>query len=90
MNQAVFGHIYLYDDAIANARFTDLFARLVAPDLKTQLGAEVASMAIQPTGVMTTADGAKSKNLRPEYRDVGSNFSTLVAGTGFEPATSGL
>jgi site-specific DNA recombinase len=39
MNQAVFPRLYIYDDAV-DAHLTDLFDRLLAPDLKELLGAQ--------------------------------------------------
>jgi site-specific DNA recombinase len=88
MNQAVFRQLYLYDDAVADARLTDLFEQLLAPDLVTRLDAELTTVSVRDG--RASAHGSKSSNLRPGYQDVGSNFPTLVAGTGFEPATSGL
>jgi hypothetical protein len=89
MNQAVFRQLYIFDDDIANARLSDLFGRLLSPELEDILDEEVTSDSLANLGRIAPVQ-SKRKNLRPEYQDVGSNFPTLVAGTGFEPATSGL
>lgn len=90
MNQSVFQRLYISDDEIVDARLTDLFERLLAADLRNQLEEETTSVSTADVTALISGDRAKRKNLRPEYQDVGSNFPTLVAGTGFEPATSGL
>jgi len=91
MNQAVFQRLYVCDDEITESQLSDLFERLLASDLKVQLKDEEAAWSSDPVGrSMTSTNGSERKNLRPEPQVVGSNFPTLVAGTGFEPATSGL
>ena len=74
LNQAVFERFWLIDDEIASARFTTLFQRL-----QTTTDTDVDKTSPVPE---------KRKNLCLE--DTGSNEPLLVAGTGFEPATSGL
>ncbi|MCV7364745.1 hypothetical protein H7K19_24730 [Mycolicibacterium neworleansense] len=87
MNQALFQRLYIHDDTI-DAQLTDLFERLLAPELKELLDEELTSAKARPSAL--TPITSKSSNLRPHYQDTSSNFRTLVAGTGFEPATSGL
>ncbi|BBX83749.1 hypothetical protein MAUB_16220 [Mycolicibacterium aubagnense] len=90
MNQAVFARIFIADDEIADAQLTDLFERLLDARLKDRLNDELISRdgAAQFGGTMPRKP--KSSNLYPSHQDTSSNFRTLVAGTGFEPATSGL
>ena len=72
LNQAVFDRFWLIDDEIGDAKFSELFDQLHAPQDATR-----------------DKDALnKRKNRRPE--DTGSDEPPLVAGTGFEPATSGL
>jgi site-specific DNA recombinase len=91
MNQAVYRRLYICDDEVSDVERTDLYERLLASDLEDQLRAE-RGQAIRGGAGRAPADegSAKRKNLQPELQVVGSNFPTLVAGTGFEPATSGL
>jgi site-specific DNA recombinase len=74
LNQAVFERFWLIDDEIAEAQFTALFDRLRPSS--------------QPASEMPKTGPGNRKNPRPE--GTGSNEPLLVAGTGFEPATSGL
>jgi site-specific DNA recombinase len=91
MNQAVFQRLFIHDDEIAKVERTDLYERLLAPDLADRLRTERCGSPAAPRNTSETCeDPPKRKNLRPEPQVVGSNFPTLVAGTGFEPATSGL
>ena len=90
MNQAVFERLYIYDDEISESPLSELFERLLAADLKVQLKTEEAAWSSDPVTPLTSTETPNGKNLRPEPQVVGSNFPTLVAGTGFEPATSGL
>ena len=78
LNQAVFERLWLADDDVLGADFAELFARLRDND----------HTAIERGRDAGGTNSDKRKNLRPE--DVGSNEPLLVAGTGFEPATSGL
>lgn len=87
MNQAVFQRLYIYDEAV-DAQLTELFECLLSPDLKELLDEELTSASLPARA--TSPITSKSSNLRPDYQDTSSNFRTLVAGTGFEPATSGL
>ncbi len=87
MNQAVFDRLYVQDDEIADVQLTELFERLLDPDLSTRLDEEATSIVSRRHKAVRAS---KSSNLRPDYQDTGSNSSILVAGTGFEPATSGL
>jgi site-specific DNA recombinase len=88
MNQAVFDRLYIHDDEVVDAQLTELFDRLLDPDLRNRLDAELTSIAVKRR--RTTSINGKSPNLYPDHQDISSNSSTLVAGTGFEPATSGL
>jgi site-specific DNA recombinase len=92
MNQALFERLYVYDDQIVDARPTDLFDRLLDPNLKKLLDEELTTnnYSYSPREAVTSPGTSKSSNLRPSHEDTSSNFRTLVAGTGFEPATSGL
>jgi len=91
MNQAVFRRLFIYDDQITEAERTDLYQRLLAPDLNDRLRTERNGASAGEANTPPPAGHkGKRKNLRPEPQVVGSNFPTLVAGTGFEPATSGL
>ncbi|MFV8241914.1 recombinase family protein [Mycolicibacterium peregrinum] len=87
MNQAVFDRLYIYDEAV-DAQLSDLFELLLAPDLKERLDEELTYLTAQDRE--STPKTSKSSNLHPDCQDTSSNFRTLVAGTGFEPATSGL
>jgi site-specific DNA recombinase len=91
MNQALFQRLYIADDEIVDVKLTQLFDRLFDPNLKESLDAELTSItAPSPPAAENTPEMSKSSNLRPWYQDTSSNFRTLVAATGFEPATSGL
>ena len=86
MNQAVFRRVFIYDDQITDVEGTDLFQRLLAPDLDDRLRIERhGSDACNLTDPTKDAGPDKRKNLRPEPQVVGSNFSTLVALSQFSP-----
>ncbi len=75
LNQAVFARFWLMDDEVADSQFTALFERLRSTP--EPAGEEASDTTLE-----------NRKNLCPE--DTGSNEPLLVAGTGFEPVTSGL
>ena len=99
LNASIISHFEVMDDEI-DVKMTSLFEVLTDPDIAKRLRAEAHAQQ-EPDGSSTTLSSQfsttpdstgrssrKRKNQRPE--GAGSNFSTLVAGTGFEPATSGL
>lgn len=91
MNQALFQRIYVADDQIVDVELTELFDRLLDPNLKDQLDTELTSGSVDAAPqAETMPKTSKSSNLHPCDQGTSSNFRTLVAGTGFEPATSGL
>lgn len=91
MNQALFERLYISDDEIVDAQLTDLFDSLLDPNLKERLNEELTSISYSTRHTAITSPRmSKSSNSRPSYQGTSSNFRTLVAGTGFEPATSGL
>lgn len=75
MNQAVFDRLYIRDDDIIDTQLTELFDRLLDPDLKVRLDEELTSITVR-RGKMATMK--KSSNLNPDYQDIGSNSSILV------------
>ncbi|NTY60114.1 hypothetical protein [Mycolicibacterium sphagni] len=56
MNQAVFERLHVDDDEIAESPLSELFGRLLAPDLKVQLKNEEAATSSEPNMTMTTAE----------------------------------
>jgi site-specific DNA recombinase len=87
MNQAVFRRLFIYDDQITEAERTDLYQRLLAPDLHDQLRTERNGTSAEEANTPSPAGHkGKRKNLRPEPQVVGSNFPTLVAGRVVKPA----
>ena len=63
------------------SQLTELFDRLLDPDLKARLDDELTAITVSRKRSRTS----KSSNLRPDYQDTSSNFRTLVALT---PGTS--
>jgi hypothetical protein len=79
-NQAVFRPLFIYDDEITEVDRTDLYQRLLAPDLDNQLRSERHGPGTcEANTSMTSRQEAKRKHLRPEPQVVGSSFPTLVA-----------
>ncbi|WP_131701334.1 MULTISPECIES: hypothetical protein [Mycobacteriaceae] len=81
MNQAMFSRLNLSDDEIVDARLTDLFERLLDPNLKKLLDEELTSISHTARTGVTGVKTSKRSNLRPVYQDPSSNFRTWVAGT---------
>ena len=91
MVQAVFERLYITDDEIAEVELTELFDRLLDPNLKESLDAELVSGGVRHQSPRTkTPKMSKSSNLRPVLKDISSNFRTLVAATRIELVTLGL
>jgi site-specific DNA recombinase len=106
LNQSLFERFWLADDHVIAADMTHLFRRLLDPDLEQELLNEAPADLEVPKATTGEVPAPKAvdflraierprgqlpwqrKNQRPE--GAGSNELLLVAGTGFEPATSGL
>ncbi|OYN77683.1 recombinase family protein [Mycolicibacterium sphagni] len=85
MNQAVFDRLYIHDDEIKDAQLTELFDRLLDPQLKEHLDVELTSITVPSRSRRKSARTSGNSNLCPDDQGTSSNFATLVAGTGFEP-----
>ncbi|MGB3483096.1 MAG: hypothetical protein WBB07_12890 [Mycobacterium sp.] len=65
MNQALFKRLYVADDAIVDVELTELFERLLVPDLKQQPDAEATSITVSQPAIAEKPPNIEKFELAP-------------------------